>query len=67
MIELVICEEIRKGYKVVVPKNTNVKVSASYSSCVYTSPRQVSPSDKLIFINWMKASEEDRSLWRNYL
>tara|TARA_Y100001970_G_scaffold265455_1_gene353039 strand:+ start:2537 stop:2746 length:210 start_codon:yes stop_codon:yes gene_type:complete len=67
MIELVVCEYIRKGYKIVVPKNTHLKILTKYASSIYKSPSDVKPNDKLKFVGWFSASEEDRKLWRSHL
>lgn len=67
MIELVICEYIRNGYKVVVPKNTHLKLLTKYASSIYKSPSDVKPNDKLKFVGWVSATEEDRIMWRAYL
>lgn len=67
MIELVICEKINKGYKVVLPKNVSVRLPSKYAKHIYSSPSEVMPNDKIEFIGWVSANEEDRSLWRKYL
>tara|TARA_B100000900_G_C20494684_1_gene681081 strand:+ start:277 stop:480 length:204 start_codon:yes stop_codon:yes gene_type:complete len=67
MIELVICEHIRNGYKVVVPKNTHLKLLTKYAPSIYRSPSDVKPNDKLKFVGWVSATDEDRNMWRSYL
>ena len=67
MIELVICEKINNGYKVVLPKNMSVRLPTKYVKSIYTNPSEVKPNDKLEFIGWVTANDEDRSLWRKYL
>jgi hypothetical protein len=67
MLELVVCEKIRQGYKVVLSKKTNVRVATKYTSSIYTHPSQVKPKDQLEFIGWVGATEEERSLWESYL
>lgn len=67
MIELVICNHIRNGYKVVLPKNLIYRVSAQYGRSIYKYPSEVNPGDKLKFIGWVSANDEDRLVWKNYL
>ena len=67
MIELVIYDKINKGYKVVLPKNMNVRLPSKYAKHIYTNPDEVKPNDKLEFIGWVSASNDDRSLWKKYL
>jgi len=67
MIELVVCEHIRKGYKVVVPKNIHLKIITKYASSIYKSPSEVKPNDKLKFVGWFSANDGDRNLWRDHL
>ena len=67
MIELVICKHIRNGYKVVLPKNMNVKVLPKYNKEIVSKPSDLKPNDKVKFVGWVSASKEDRSLWRDYL
>ena len=67
MLELVVYENIKQGYKVVLPKNTNVRLPSKYSISIYTSPSQVEKGDKLKFVNWIGVSEEERMLWKDYL
>jgi hypothetical protein len=67
MLELSICEQINKGYKVVLPKNTTVRLLSKYSESIYKSPSQVKKGDRLKFVNWVSASSEDRRLWKHYL
>ena len=67
MIELVICNHIRNGYKVVLPKNVKYQVSSKYSSSIYKYPSEVKDGDKLKFIGWVSANDEDRMVWKKYL
>jgi hypothetical protein len=67
MIELVICNHIRNGYKVVLPKNLSVKLLPKYAKSIVYNPSELSPQDKIKFIGWVSASDGDRSLWRSYL
>jgi hypothetical protein len=67
MLELLICDVIRKGYKVVIPKNQNLRLAPKYMDSVYTNPSQVRSGDKLKFIGWTSANEKDRNLWKEYL
>lgn len=67
MLELLIVEQINKGYKVVLPKNVSVRLLPKYEKSVYTNPSEVKPNDKLKFVEWVVAKEEDRSLWKSYL
>ena len=67
MVELVICNHIRNGYKVVLPKNMRYQVPPKYSSSIYKSPSQVKGGDKLKFIGWVSANDEDRMLWKKFL
>lgn len=67
MIELVICNHIRNGYIVVLPKSMNVQILPKYSKGVVSSPSELNPNDKIKFVGWVSASSEDRSLWRDYL
>lgn len=67
MIELVICNHINNGYKVVLPKTCKVQVTTKYMSSIYSTPSEVKEGDKLKFIGWVSASDEDRSLWKAYL
>ncbi len=67
MLELVVCQHIRNGYKVVLPKSHSVRVSSKYQSSIYQSPSEVKEGDKLKFVGWVKASNEDRNAWMNHL
>jgi len=67
MIELVICNHINNGYKVVLPKNMSVKVLPKYNKGIVSSPSDLKPNDKIKFVGWVTASNDDRSLWRDYL
>lgn len=67
MIELVICNHIRNGYKVVLPKNMCIKVLPKYTNGIVSNPSELKPNDKIKFVGWVSASSEDRSLWRDYL
>ena len=67
MIELLVCDEIIKGYKVVVPKNKNLRIASKYLKSVYTNPSQVKSRDRLKFIGWVYATQEERKLWKDYL
>lgn len=67
MIELVICNHIRSGYKVILPKDLKVKLLPKYTKGIVSSPSQLKPTDKIKFVGWVSASKEDRSLWRDYL
>jgi len=67
MIELVICNHIRNGYKVVLPKNMNVKILPKYSKGIIYNPSELRDNHKIKFVGWGSASKEDRSLWRDYL
>lgn len=67
MLELLICSEIRNGYKVVIPKNQKVNLLLKYRKCTYTSPSQVKPNDKIKFIGWANATEEEREYWKGYV
>ena len=67
MIELVICRKINEGYKVIIPQNMSVRLPTKYMRHIYKSPSEVKPNDKLEFIGWVSANDDDRSLWRKYL
>jgi hypothetical protein len=67
MLELLVCDVIRSGYKVVIPKNQKVNLLSKYRGSVYTNPNQVKPHDKLKFVSWATATEEERMTWRGYL
>lgn len=67
MLELVVCQHIRNGYKVVLPINKKVRVASKYARSIYRSPSQVQEGDKLKFIGWVSASTDDRNLWKSYL
>ena len=67
MIELVICNHINNGYKVVLPKNTTVRLTPKYNRGIVSNPSELTPKDKIKFVGWVSATDEDRSLWRDYL
>jgi len=67
MIELVICNHIRNGYKVVLPQGLNVRILPKYTKWIVSNPSELDPNDKIKFVGWVSASKEDRSLWRVYL
>jgi hypothetical protein len=67
MLELLICSQIRDGYKVVIPKAQKVNLISKYRKCLYTNPSQVKPNDKLKFIGWANATESERESWKHYL
>ena len=67
MIELVICKHIRNGYKVVLPKNTMVRLPPKYNKEILSNPNEMKFGDKIKFVGWVSATNEDRSLWRSYL
>ena len=67
MLELVVCQHIRNGYKVVLPSSKKVRVASKYARSIYTSPSQVQEGDKLKFIGWVSANNDDRTLWKKYL
>jgi hypothetical protein len=67
MVELVICEHIRNGYKVVLPKNMSVRLLTKYNQGILKLPSDIKKGDKLKFVGWVNATDEDRSLWRDHL
>lgn len=67
MLELLICSQIRNGYKVVIPNSQKVNLLPKYRKCIYTNPSQVKPNDKIKFIGWAIASETERESWKRYL
>ena len=67
MLELVVCKLIDEGYKVVIPKNVNLRILKKYAVNVYTHPSEVKEGDNLKFVSWISASDEDRRVWRGHL